>query len=138
MEGSGQDSADDDIATSAGDLFLRDKYGRERRCYVAAGSARPLSGELSNGSSSSAVRELSPEAVHSIDRISALLADDQTDVNTAQQWDADAVQDSYETKRLLMNSSSVRVVPGSEGSYGPVLTAADPYHFAFSSVTDGR
>ena len=35
-----------------------------------------------------------------------------------------------------MNSSHVRVVPGSEGSYGMKLTATDAYHFAFPSVTD--
>ncbi len=46
------------------------------------------------------------------------------------------MQDSYETKKRLMNSSSIRVVPGSEGSYGPDLTATDAYHFAFPAVTD--
>jgi hypothetical protein len=35
-----------------------------------------------------------------------------------------------------MNSSNVRVVPGSEGKYGLNLTATDAYHFAFPSITD--
>ncbi len=72
MEGYGRDGADEDVASPTGDLFLRDEYGRERRCYVAAGTARLHGDGLSTGTDSSAVRELSPEAVHSIDRLSML------------------------------------------------------------------
>ncbi len=54
-----------------------------------------------SGTDSSVVRELSPETVHSIDRLSALLADDQTNLSAGQQWDSESVHGSYETKKLL-------------------------------------
>jgi hypothetical protein len=84
------------------------------------------------------VRELSKESVHAIDRLTSLLVDAHSSNVSVEQWDADTVHDTAAAKRVLMNSSSVRVVPGSEGSYARRLTATDDYHFAFPSVSDGE
>jgi hypothetical protein len=130
--------SDTDEVKDAVDLFVRDASGTECRCYVAADASEAQSGSTREhgGTARPLVRELSAESVHAIDRLTALLVDDYSNVYSVEQWDAEASHDSHTARKVLMNSNSVRVVPGSEGSYGLKLTATDAYHFAFPSVTD--
>ncbi len=135
MEGLGHGQEDELLAEHDGlddvdDLFVRDATGAERRCYVAANASESQGSSTREhgGTARPLVRELSGESVHAIDRLTALLVDDHSNTYSVEQWDAEAAHDSHLARKLLMNSSSERVVPGSEGSYGMNLTATDAYH----------
>ena len=105
--------SDTDEVEDAGDLFVRDASGTERRCYVAADASEAQSGSAREhgGTARPLVRELSAESVHAIDRLTALLVDDYSNVYSVEQWDAEASHDSHTARKVLMNSNSVRVVP---------------------------
>ena len=110
--------AEQDGLDDVGDLFVRDASGTERRCYVASNlsESQGSSTREQGGTARPLVRELSGESVHAIARLTALLVDDHSSVYSVEHWDAEAAPDSHVARKLLMNSSGVRVIPGSEGS----------------------